>query len=156
MGQLAGAGEASILEVGVEDEWKKGIGMARKMSRKRRKEAFLMAASEAFEGLETWYDEHPEATFGEIEQEARRQRRELMGKGLEILVNGRDNGVRPEGVPCPRCGEEMEFEKYLPWTIHGLEGDPVLERAYYVCHRCAGETFFPPRPEASAAKGPLE
>lgn len=133
-----------------------GKGMTRQMSQGKRKAEFLAAAEEMFEELKKWYDGHPEATFGEIEQEARRQRRELMGKGLEILVNGRDTGVRPEGVRCPKCGEEMEFEKYLPWTIHGLEGDAVLERAYYVCHRCARETFFPPRPEASAAKGPLE
>jgi hypothetical protein len=130
--------------------------MTRKMSRNKRKAAFLAVAEEMFEEVEQWYDAHPEATFGEIEQEARRRRRELMGKALEILVNGRDNGVRPEGVECRSCGEEMEFEKYLPWTVHGLEGDPVLERAYYVCPRCEGETFSPPRPEASAARGPLE
>ncbi len=47
--------------------------MTCRMSRRRRKEAFLMAASEMFEGLEKWYDERPEATFGEVEQEAPRQ-----------------------------------------------------------------------------------
>lgn len=130
--------------------------MTRQMSRSKRKAAFLAAAEEMFEGLENWYDGHPEATFGEIEQEARRQRRELMGRALEILVCGRDNGIRIEGVLCARCGEEMEFERYLPWTIYGLEGDTVLERAYYVCPQCEGETIFPPRPEAATAEGPLE
>lgn len=117
---------------------------------------FLAAASEAFEELEGWYDEHPEATFGEIEQEARRRRRELMGKALEILVNGRDNGVQPEGVRCEQCGGEMEFNRYALWTIHGLEGDTRLERAYYVCPECEGETIFPPGPETGAAGGSLE
>jgi hypothetical protein len=130
--------------------------MARKMSRKRRKEAFLMAASEAFERLEAWYDEHPEARFGEIEQEARRRRRELMGKALEVLVNGRDNGVQVEGVQCKQCGVDMEFKGYLPWTVHGLEGDTELERAYYVCPKCEGETIFPPGPKAGAEGRPLE
>lgn len=130
--------------------------MARKMSRRRRKEAFLMAASEAFEELEEWYDEHPEATFGEIEQEARRRRRELMGKALEVLVNGKDNGVQVEGVQCEQCGTEMDFKGYQPWTVHGLEGDTKLERAYYVCPECKGETIFPPGPETRAAEGPLE
>ena len=32
-----------------------------------------------YEQLEAWYDEHPDASFGEIEAEARRQRREMMG-----------------------------------------------------------------------------
>ena len=130
--------------------------MVRRMSRRRRKETFLIAASEAFEQLEEWYDEHPEATFGEIEQEARRRRRELMGEALEILVNGRDNGVQVEGVQCQQCGGEMEFKGYLPWTVRGLEGDTKLTRAYYVCPECEGETFFPPRPQVRAAGRPLE
>jgi hypothetical protein len=133
-----------------------GKNMARKMSRRRRKEAFLMAASEAFERLEDWYDEHPKATFGEIEQEARRCRRELMGQALEVLVNGRDNGVEVEGVPCERCGAEMAFKGYQPWTVRGLEGNTRLERAYYVCPECEGETFFPPGQETGPAKGSLE
>ena len=156
MDQLAGAGEVSIVEAGVEEERWKGTAMARKMSRKRRKEAFLIAASEAFEGLEEWYDEHPEATFGQIEQEARRRRRELMGKALEVLVNGRDNGVQVEGVACEQCGAEMDCKGYLPWTVRGLEGDTGLERAYYVCPECKGETVFPPGPETGAAERPLE
>ena len=145
---LASADWASILEPGGEDKRWKGTVMARKMSRKRRKEAFLIAASEAFEKLEEWYDEHPEATFGEVEREARRRRRKLMGKTLEILVNGRDNGVQPEGVHCQQCGAQMDFKDYLSWTVRGLEGDTELERAYYVCPECKGETFFPPRPQA--------
>ena len=126
------------------------------MSRRRRKETFLIAASEAFERLEDWYDDHPEATFGEIEQEARRRRRELMGEALEILVNGRDNGVQVKGIHCKQCSAEMDFKGYLPWTVRGLEGDAKLERAYYVCPECKGETFFPPRPQVGAAGRPLE
>jgi hypothetical protein len=107
---------ARPVETGVEGERWKGMVMTRKVSRKRRKEAFFMAASEAFEGLEGWYDKHPEATFGEIEQETRRRRRELMGKALEVVVNGRDNGARVEGVRCEQCGVEMDYREYLFWT----------------------------------------
>ena len=124
--------------------------MVRKMSQKRRKEAFLIAASESFEGLEEWYDEHPDATFREIEQEARRCRRRLMGKALEIVINGRENGVQVEGVHCEQCGAGMEFKGYLGRTVRGLEGDSRLERAYYVCPECKGETVFPPGQEAAA------
>ena len=116
----------------------------------------MMAASEAFEGLEEWYDKHPEATFGEIEQEARRRRREMMGKALEVVINGRDNGVEVEGIYCERCGAEMELKMYLPWTVHGLEGDSELERAYYVCPECKGETIFPPGQETGTEEGSLE
>jgi len=130
--------------------------MARRMSRKERKAAFVTAAGKAYEELETWYDDHPEATYGEIEIEARQQRRKLMGRGMEILVNGRDTGQRAEGVRCTRCREEMEFKGYLAWTVRGLEGDAVLERAYYVCPSCEGETIFPPGPEVESAGGSLE
>jgi len=37
----------------------------------------------------------------------------------------------------------MEFQRYRGWTIYGLEGDTELERAYYVCPNCPGETLFP-------------
>jgi len=33
---------------------------------------------------------------------------------------------------------------YRDWWIHGLKGETRLERAYYVCPECKGETLFPP------------
>lgn len=118
--------------------------MARKMSRQERKEAFLRKAEAMFEEMEAWYDEHPEATFGEIEAEARQQRRELMGEALEVLVNGRDVGKGEEAPACPGCGQKMTFKGYRRRRVVGLEGESVLERAYYVCPGCTGETVFPP------------
>ena len=130
--------------------------MVRQMSKGKRKAAFLAAASEMYDTLEAWYDAHPEATYDEIELEARRHRRELMGKALEVLINGRDTGVRVAGGRCSCCEGEMEFKGYLPWTVHGLEGDARLERAYYVCPKCEGETIFPPGSETTIAVGSLE
>jgi hypothetical protein len=60
-------------------------------------------------GLEDWYDEHPEASFGEIEDVARRLRREMMGETLAVLINGRDSGFRLE---APKCEQAMEFKGY--------------------------------------------
>lgn len=130
--------------------------MARKQSKERRRAAFMERAAAAYERLEDWYDKHPEASFGEIEEQAREQRRELMGTTLEILVNGRDTGSQVEKPKCKRCGGEMRFEGYRDWEIHGLEGDSVLERAYYVCPKCEGETIFPPRSEVASEKRSLE
>jgi hypothetical protein len=131
--------------------------MAGRMWKEQRKAAFLAAASETFEALEGWCDAHPEATFGEIEEEARKKRRELMGKALEILVNGRDTGYQEEGVRCMACGRWMEYKgERFGRTVYSLEGDVRLERAYYVCPDCEGETVFPPGPETGVAGGSLE
>jgi hypothetical protein len=118
--------------------------MARRMRREERKAAFLRKAEAMFEEMEAWYDEHPAATFGEIEAEARQQRRGLMGEALEVLVNGRDVGKGEEAPGCQRCGERMVFKGYRRRRVVGLEGESVLERAYYVCPGCKGETVFPP------------
>ena len=117
--------------------------MAHTMSRAQRRAAFLECATQMFADLEDWYDEHSDASFGEIEAQARRQRRELMGQSLAILINGRDRGFQLEAPRCQKCGQPMEFQRYRGWTIYGLEGDTRLERAYYVCPDCPGETLFP-------------
>ncbi len=119
--------------------------MPGRMSRAQRKAAFMELAEEKYEELESWYDEHPEASFEELETQAREKRRELMGEGLRILVNGRDSGYQLAGQVCAQCGAQMEYKgEGFRRTVHGLEGDTALERAYYVCPECEGETIFPP------------
>jgi len=118
--------------------------MIRETSREGRRKAFLAYAEEMFEALEAWYDAHPEASFGEIEVQARQLRREMMGKVLGVVINGRDTGRQVEAPRCSRCGRKMRFVGYREWHISGLEGDTRLERAYYVCPSKDGETFFPP------------
>ena len=130
--------------------------MSRPQSRARREAAFMEEAKRMYEQLEDWYDTHPCASFGEIEAEARKRRRELMGKALAGLVNGRDVGSQVEMPKCKECGREMEFEGYREWNIHGLEGDSQLERAYYVCPECEGQTFFPLGRKAETTRRSLE
>jgi hypothetical protein len=118
--------------------------MAPTQSRSHRKAAFLPAASEMYECLELWYDAHPVATFEEeLEKELRQQYRELLGGTLATLIVGRDSGYQPSAPPCRQCGQPMMFEAYRPWTVKGLDGNSVLERAYYVCPACAGAAFSP-------------
>ena len=130
--------------------------MSRPQSRPRRKAAFMAEAERMYEKLEEWYNQHPEASFGEIKAEARKYRRQLMGKTMEQLVNGRDNGAQVESPKCQECGGVMEFEGYSGWGVHGLEGDSRLERAYYVCPQCKGQTLFPLGREAEITRGSLE
>jgi|SRR5664279_2114084 hypothetical protein len=118
--------------------------MTRKLSKEKRRAQFLEKAGQMFEEMEGWYDQHPEASFGEIEIKARQERRELMGEAIGILVNGRDTGALVEAPVCSRCKKAMQFKGYRDKEVRGLEGDTVLERAYYVCPECKGETIFPP------------
>jgi hypothetical protein len=130
--------------------------MPRPLSREQRRATFVQAAGQLFDILEDWYDQHPAATFGELEAEARRQRRRLMGPALALLVNGRDRGLQVEPPSCPQCAQPMEFQGYRPRTVVGLEGDTRLERAYYTCPRCPRTTHFPPRPPTPSPEGSLE
>ena len=130
--------------------------MYRQMSRAQREAVFVEKAAQMYGALEEWYDQHPEASFGEIEAEARRLRRELMGEGLAVLINGRDTGYQPEAPLCAVCDQAMEFKGHRRWGISGLEGETVLMRAYYVCPECEGETLFPPGSETVIASRSLE
>lgn len=125
--------------------------MAKPMNRAERKAAYLKQAEQFFEEMEGWYDDHPEATFEEIEQETRQQRRKLMGESLEILVNGRDVGKEEKAPVCGGCGEPLVYKGEVKKTIYGVEGETKLERSYYHCpNRCEGSAFFPSGQEAEA------
>jgi hypothetical protein len=123
--------------------------MHRQMSRAQREAIFLQKAAQMYAALEDWYDQHPQASFGEIEAEARRLRRELMGQGLAVLINGRDTGYQLDAPVCPGCGEVMVYQGHRRWGVSGLEGETTLMRAYYVCPHCKGETFSPPGSETA-------
>lgn len=118
--------------------------MYRNMNRAQREASFLEQAARMYSNLDEWYEEHPEASFGQIEEVARRLRREMMGEMLAVLINGRDTGFQLERPKCQACGQKMDFKDYRDWWIHSLEGETRLERAYYVCPECKGETLFPP------------
>ena len=64
------------------------------MSRAQRQAAFLESAARMYNQLEDWYDEHPDATFGEIEAQARQHRLKLMGETLALMINGRTEGYQ--------------------------------------------------------------
>jgi DNA-directed RNA polymerase subunit RPC12/RpoP len=125
-------------------------------SRAVRREAFLAKAGRMYDQLEEWYEQHPQASFGEIEAEARIQRRDLMGFTLSELVNGRDNGYQLEEVVCKECGKNLKFEGYRSKTIVGLEGDSTLQRAYYRCPSCSDSGLFPPRSTFGVTKRSME
>jgi hypothetical protein len=104
----------------------------------------MKRAGEMFEALEDWYDAHLQATFGEIEQQAREHRRQLMGETLGILINQRAHEVELKPPLCRKCGSSMKLHEMRGKTVRGLEGQTRVERSYYVCPAGCGETAFPP------------
>lgn len=119
----------------------------RTVSREAKREKFLAMSLKLFEEMEAWYEEHPEATFSELELRLREGRRELMGKLLGILLEGQEQRVVQEAPSCPECGCEMEFHEYRKRTIRGLEGETHFKRGYYRCPSGCDRGVFPPRRE---------
>ena len=110
----------------------------------QRREAFVSLAGAAFDELERWYEERPGASFEELEAKGREVRRELMGRGLEVLINQRNQTSEDLPPRCQACGGEMRLQDRRPKRVEGLEGCTTVERNYYVCPQGCGETAFPP------------
>ncbi len=115
----------------------------------QRREQFLALAAQAYEELETWYDQHPDTTFAEIEAKAREVRQALMGRGLEILINQRPHRADITQPLCPSCGKPMRLKGRRGKQVNGLEGQSRIERSYYVCPNGCGQTVFPPGSRAA-------
>lgn len=107
--------------------------------------AFMKRAGDLWDELNSWYQQHSEATFKDIELHLRKLRRSLMGQTIPLLLAQGDLGATPDPPPCEKCGTQMEFKGYPEKEVEGLEGEGRLPRAYYVCPAC-GAGFFPPGP----------
>jgi hypothetical protein len=123
---------------------------ARQTSSEARDE-FLRRAEELWDQFNVWYQEHPEATFDQMEAELGKQRRAILGDFLELSLRQGDLGATPEAPRCERCGEPMRFKGYPKKKVHGLEADARIPRAYYVCLTCE-VGLFPPGPSSASAE----
>jgi hypothetical protein len=83
-----------------------------------------------------------EATYDEMESKLGEERRGFFGRFLEQSLRQGDLGAKPEAPLCKRCGKPMKFKGYPKKTVHGLETDARIARAYYVCPTCK-VGFFP-------------
>jgi hypothetical protein len=119
---------------------------ARQTSSEAREE-YMRRAEELWDEFNAWYQDHPEATFDEMEAELGKQRRAILGNFLELSLRQGDLGAMPEAPSCSQCGKPMEFKGYPKKEVHGLEADVKIPRAYYVCPTC-GVGIFPPGPSS--------
>ena len=116
------------------------------------RDEFLEKAEKLWEDFSSWYRDHPEATYDEMEGKLGDERRAFFGGFLEQSLRQGDLGAKPEAPRCQQCGQPMEFKGYPRKTVHGLETDARIPRAYYVCPACE-VGFFPPGPTSPAEKG---
>ncbi|MEJ2737703.1 MAG: hypothetical protein P8189_29800 [Anaerolineae bacterium] len=124
---------------------------ARQTSSEARVE-FLRRAEELWDEFNGWYQEHPEATFDEMEAELGKRRRGILGDFVELGLRQGDLGATAEAPSCKECGQGMVFKGYPKKEIHGLEADAKIPRAYYVCPTC-GVGIFPPGPTSTPEEG---
>ena len=124
---------------------------ARQTSSEARVE-FLRRAEELWDEFNGSYQEHPEATFDEMEAELGKRRRGIMGDFVELGLRQGDLGATAEAPSCKECGQGMVFKGYPKKEIHGLEADAKIPRAYYVCPTC-GVGIFPPGPTSTPEEG---
>jgi hypothetical protein len=128
---------------------------AKRQTRAQARAEFLDRAGQLWDELNAWYQTHPQATFKELEFQLRPLRRKLMGQTLALVLSQGDLGARPEAPRCEKCGQPMGFKGYPGKTVHGLEGDSRLHRAYYHCPACE-VGLFPPGSPTEIAAGRVE
>lgn len=113
------------------------------------RDEFVEKAKKLWDDFNTWYEGHPEATYDQMEAKLGEERRAFFGDLLEHSLRQGNLGAMPEAPLCEKCGKSMEFKGYPEKTVHGLETDACIPRAYYVCPTCQ-VGFSPPGPTSPA------
>lgn len=99
--------------------------------------------TELLADLTLWRQQHPAATFTEIEAEVARRLAQLHAEAVASVVNTPDETLA--SPTCPACGQRMQASGTRTRTIQTRTGVTVrLTRAYFVCPVCA-TGIFPPR-----------
>ena len=105
-------------------------------------------SEEIMQGIAEWREQHPKATFREIEAEIEKR---LSALRSQLISDTAMQSAQAEwesgaaGVVCPKCGEKLEKKGKKKRTLETQGGRTVeLIRAYGVCPKC-GQGIFPPR-----------
>lgn len=129
-----------------------GRGSRARLTTSEAREEFTIRATDLWDTVNAWYRDHPEATFDEIEEQLGQQRRVFLGELVELLLRQGNLGATAEAPACPKCGKPMEFKGYPPKTVHGLDVDMKIPRAYFYCPTCQ-VGFSPPGSATEAEEG---
>jgi YgiT-type zinc finger domain-containing protein len=105
-------------------------------------------SEEIVSGVAEWRQQHPRATFREIEEEVDKRLSVLRARMLSdaaISSAQADWEEVDREVVCPTCGVKLEKKGKKKRKLETRGGREVeLEREYGVCPKC-GQGIFPPR-----------
>lgn len=116
------------------------------MPRPLPRERWLAEADARFAALDAWRQDHPRATWTEIEAAVDAQlgplRARLLGETAMASDAAALGGARPV---CPGCGARLAPAGARRRRLRGEQEIPIeLERTYARCPAC-GTGVFPPR-----------
>ena len=103
-------------------------------------------AKEIVNGLAEWREQHPQATFGEIERETMKRMGQLQARMMQELAmeSTRMDWVAENAPKCPECGEKLKKSSEQERVLQAQGGhEVVLKRAYAICPKCGAEIFPP-------------
>ena len=107
-------------------------------------------SEDVISGMKDWRQQHPSATFREIEQAlderlARLRARMLQDAALLSRASDVSALADAERPACPQCGTRMESRGQQSRTLTTHFEQPIeLQRSYTVCPQCQ-LGLFPPR-----------
>jgi YgiT-type zinc finger domain-containing protein len=104
-------------------------------------------SEEIISGVAEWRQQHPKATFREIEEEVDQRLSQLRARMLSdaAIASASADWEKSEAGPhCPNCGAELQIQgkKKRKMQTRGRQ-EIELEREYGICPKC-GQGIFPP------------
>ena len=103
-------------------------------------------AEEVMHGMHEWREQHPKATYAEIESETMKRTAEMQAGLIEEMVQMSEaaDWEAAEAPTCPECGERMQKRGQQERHLQSQGGaEVILRRAYALCPVCGAELFPP-------------
>ncbi len=114
------------------------------MDREKMGRRWSELAEEAFTGMAEWREQHPKATFREIETAVDERLAAVRARMLEDAALA-SAATELGDSECPECGHKLgNGGKQQRTLLTNHNKQVTLQRRYGICSAC-GEGLFPPR-----------